>query len=264
MKTNTKIRLLLAALGGSVFSYSDAHASESTGYFFDEGIPPRSMYLEPFGSDEVETDQLEPYHYTPMSMRPGSGPTRRMGLRRATITGIFNPLDDGDLMSIDQQEQGLARIIPISIRKHACDALPAFVNLTVTGFKRAIKEGGVNECSFETFFTFSLVDPDTLQYITRDQRPPRESIAIFGYATDAVEGRDGIINRIKRNIMDEILLIIQSLIAPNPPDEVVLQLEQYVDQQLARIVPSLKRAMFEILRSDMVAEVATGCCGWCR
>ncbi|MDR2371583.1 MAG: hypothetical protein LBD60_00315 [Puniceicoccales bacterium] len=246
MKTNTKIRLLLAALGGNLFPYSGVHASDS------EGLGERYLC------------ETTPSKFTARRAFDPPPPPHHSLSRNPTLTGVFSRLDNDDLRSTGQQEQGLARAIPILIKKHFWDALPAFVDLTLTGFKRAIKEGGVNECSLEELFTLSLMDSDTFQYVTRDRRPPRESVAIYGFATDAIMGRDGIINRIKRNIMDEILMIIQLLITPNIPDEVIEQLEAYVDHLLRGICPDLKRAIFEILRSDEVAEVATSCCGWCR
>jgi hypothetical protein len=262
MKTNTKIRLLVAALGGNVFSYNDARASEFPGCYSCERT--FDMFTASGeGTDRFKENPLIHYsEYAPRRTRQGPDSTTGMRGRRPTITGVLSQLED--VLPIGQQERGLAQMIPILIKKHFSDALPAFVGLTTEGFKHTVQEKGINECSLEEFFTFSLVDPDTFQYVTRDQRPRRESIAIYGYATDAIMGRDGIINRIKRNIMDEVLMIIQLLITPNLPDEVVLQLEQYIDHLLGQIVPSLKRAMFEILRSDMVAEVATGCCGWCK
>ncbi|MDR1907063.1 MAG: hypothetical protein LBQ03_02505 [Puniceicoccales bacterium] len=284
MKTNIKIRLLVAALGGSIFSYNNACASDSMELAsYDETPKAFDFYPAPYrGCVHIRSARQAPDHASeriPLSasrdfplaasqetfiiLPKDFEPMIPRLRRKATISGVLGNLNESDLIPLEQQERGLAQMIPILIKKHFFDALPAFVDLTVIGFKRTLRERGINECSLEELFTFSLVHPDTFQYVTRDQRPPRESVAIYGYATDAIMGQDGIINRIKRNIMDEILMVIQLLIAPNIPDEVGVQLEQYVDHLLLRIIPPLKQAMFEILRSDLVTEVAT-CCGWCR
>jgi hypothetical protein len=184
--------------------------------------------------------------------------------RKPTISGVLSQLSNSDLIPVDQQERGLGHLISTLIRKNFFDAFPAFVNLTVEGFKQANKRGEIDECSLEEFFNLSLVDSNTFQYVTRDSRPARESVAIYGYAIGAIMAQDGIINRIKRNIMDEIITIFQSLITTNLPDGIIEQLEDYINHLLEQIVPSLKQIMFEILRSDEVAEVATGCCGWCK
>ncbi|MDR2812655.1 MAG: hypothetical protein LBB05_02630 [Puniceicoccales bacterium] len=275
MKTNIKIRLLVAALGGNVFFYSDARASDWNGLGPCEEVP---VGLETFDFSGCEAKYPAPYRgivRISQSSDQGHGKLRTSTMilhqhpetgsfsRRPTITGTLSQLDSSDLLPIMQQERGLARIIPILVQKYFFDALPAFVDLTVTGFRQIIRNGSISECSLEEYFTFSLIEPDTFQYVTRDQRPPRESVAIYGYATDAVMGRDGIINRVKRNIMDEILMILQFFIMHNIPDELIAQLENYVDHVLGQIVPALKQAMFEILR-DIVAEMATGCCSWCK
>ncbi|MDR1366914.1 MAG: hypothetical protein LBJ13_03360 [Puniceicoccales bacterium] len=280
MKTNTKIRLLVAALGGSVFSYSDVRAS-------DGGSAHRLRFIcahHARGADEGPSDEGPPsygeahfphwHQGLPPRLISSSAshdslllPTQLDGRlqRHPTVTGVLSELPGSGSRTAVQQERGLAQMIPILIKKHFFDALPDFIRLTVTGFEQALENGGVDECSLAEFFDLSLVDPDTFAYITRDQRPPRQSVAIYGYATDAIMRRDGIINRIKRNIIDEILMIIQLLITPDLPDEVIAQLENYIDHLLAQIVPPLNRAMFEVLQSEMAAEIATRCCfGWCR
>jgi hypothetical protein len=183
--------------------------------------------------------------------------------RKPTISGALSQFDSSDLLTRRQQERGLAQIMVIKVKKETYGIFPDIAKTTTKGFEQIIEKKDLNECSLIEFIEFSLVDPDSFQYVTRDQRPPRESATIYDYATDAITGGDGIINRLKRNIMDEILMIIQSLITHNISDEVIAQLENYIDHILGQIVLPLKRAMFEILRS-IAAERATGCCGCCK
>ncbi|MDR2371582.1 MAG: hypothetical protein LBD60_00310 [Puniceicoccales bacterium] len=260
MKTNTKIRLLLAALGGSVFSYSDARASDSMEY-----PSSKETRLEAFSFGEFGPDYPNPYRgYTPAFITHCADSTARMGRRKPTITGTLSSLDEKSLLSTGQRERRLALIMHNGIQDQLHETLPVFAAITLNGFKQALREGGVNECSLEELFNFSFVDHETFQHIVRGLHSPREAVAIYGYATDAITGKDGLVNQIKHKIMREIRQVIQVLIMGNIPDEVIEQLEAYCDYLLEEIIPALKLAMFEYLQGDEVAEVATGCCGWCK
>jgi hypothetical protein len=83
---------------------------------------------------------------------------------------------------------------------------------------------------------------------------------MYSYVTGAIMGDDGIINRIKHNILDDIFLIIQALLMDDIPDAVIEQLEGYVNYRLSLFIPAFKQVFFEILYSDAVAE-SVGCCG---
>ncbi|MDR0740863.1 MAG: hypothetical protein LBF34_04105 [Puniceicoccales bacterium] len=260
MKTNTKIRLLVAALGGSIFSYSDARASDSGEYYSSE-----ETRLETLDYGESGPDHPNSYQgYTPASIIHCADSTARMGPRRPTITGTLSSLDEKGLLSTRQRERRLALIMHNGIRDQLHETLPVFAAITLKGFKQALHEGGVNECSLKELFDFSFADHETFQHIVRGLHPPREAVAIYGYATDAITGKDGLVNQIKHKIMREIRQVIQVLIIGNIPDEVIEQLEAYFDYLFEEIIPVLKLAMFEYLQSDEVAEVAIGCCGWCK
>jgi hypothetical protein len=257
MKTNTKVRLLVAALGGNVFFYNDARAS-STGYSFGESTPGEPLCIEKFGFGESEELKLTPYGgFIPI-------PPKNKLSRRPTIKGILGHLRDGILLSTDQREQGMARMLSFLLQKHCNDILPAFISLTVEEFEQVLEEGGIDECSLEESFAFSVMNPKIIELIVRSQHSLRKAIAVYGYAAGSIMGPNGVVNRMKGNIMDEALMIIQLTITPNIPPEVVSQLERYVDHLIGQIVPALKQATFEILQSDMAAEVATGCCGSCK
>jgi hypothetical protein len=193
-------------------------------------------------------------------MRLGQGSPR---IRKNTMSGCLSQLDKISLMSVTQQEKGLARMIPIMIQKALTDALPQFVNLVIRGFRQVCEDGGINECSLNEFFELSLRDRDTFQYVTRDKRDPRRSVAIYSYAQAAVTGQNGIINRMKRNILDELFMVIQALIIENIPQEAIEQLTGYVDMRLDELTEALKHAMFEILRDIVFADGGTSCCGCC-
>ncbi|MDR1435437.1 MAG: hypothetical protein LBI77_03475 [Puniceicoccales bacterium] len=190
---------------------------------------------------------------------------------KAAMAGILRSTEefarensDLELPSTSQKEKALKQIIPILIKKHFSDALPAFVALTRKGFKEEIgRRGGIDDCSLDQLLNFALVDPDTFRYLTRGERPERRSIAVYGYASNAIEGHDGIINRIKRNIMDDFILWVSALISPNIPRKAINQLENFLDKLLEQVIPSLKQSMFTLLRSDFMID-SVGCCRFCR
>jgi hypothetical protein len=84
------------------------------------------------------------------------------------MTDVLSTINEADLISVSQQERALAQMMSILIKKDFSDALSAFVDRTVTGFKQACQVGQVNECSLEELFAFSLVFPDIFHDVTPD------------------------------------------------------------------------------------------------
>jgi hypothetical protein len=83
------------------------------------------------------------------------------------MTGVLSILSETYLIPVGQQERDLAQIMLILIKKNCSDALPEFVDRTVTRFKQACKTGKVQECSLEKLSAFSGIHPDIFQYVTR-------------------------------------------------------------------------------------------------
>ncbi|MDR2200693.1 MAG: hypothetical protein LBN94_01060 [Puniceicoccales bacterium] len=200
------------------------------------------------------------------------GRFREMGRPKATITGCLSRMEDavccagGELPSIQDKEQQLAAIMPILIKKYFYAILPAFVDLTLHSFEVEITGArGLKNSELEEIFNLSLVDPDTFQYVTRDQRPAKVSVAIYGYAEQSIEGKDGILNKIKRNVMDEIVLWLSALISPQIPGAVIQQVEHFLDDFFRQMMSPLKQAMFTVLKNfkDEFDENSYSCC-WKR
>ncbi|MDR0417886.1 MAG: hypothetical protein LBH08_00415 [Puniceicoccales bacterium] len=344
MKTNTKIRLLVAALGGSIFSYSDVRA---TGHFACRGIMtmngqnvplsglngiPHTQPQQPRGASanhdysphdwgltrevasrdwgSIQNQSLAavgaPRRMDLMQTSPSRGirasashdlgltlnsteVSSSQGIRASasqdlgsilsqglSLVGALSDQDCGSILlqeedgirwhqiSSEQQERGLAEIIFILLGRNMFAALPEFTKLLMAGIKKMLREGCVNEGSFQEFFMLALRNPQTFEYVTHTGRSAREALAMYTFVADAVTEQDGIINLVKCNVMNDIIMIIQHLIVPDIPEEVIMRLENFIDQQMDEITPILIQTMFTVLQSDGVAEIATGCCGWCK
>lgn len=163
----------------------------------------------------------------------------------------FNADPDED--SEENRNKNFVHILQILIAKHFSNAFPEFVQLIIEGYEH-------KNCSFAELVEFVLHEPNEYEYVKRDRRQPRKLVAMHCYVEDAISGEDGIVNRVKRNIIDEIIMWL-SLSYPELPDEFIDQLDHVVTNAMAPIVDALRKAVIlELQHSDFDADYVM-CCG---
>ncbi|MDR2807078.1 MAG: hypothetical protein LBB11_02895 [Puniceicoccales bacterium] len=167
-----------------------------------------------------------------------------------------------------EEKIALTKVVMALLKKHFSYALPSFIKLTTKAFKEKVaSNGGIDDCSLEQLFSLALLDQNTFAYVTRDQRPICKSVSVYGYVSEAVGGEDGIINKIKRNIMDEIILWISALVPIGDVEQqqhIIQLLEDFLNDFLLQMAQALKQMMFALLsrnEGSYNVEDSAGCCG---
>jgi hypothetical protein len=191
-----------------------------------------------------------------------SHPDSQLAERRDTITGLFNEFD-GQKISTRRLEQNLAREIKSLITYYVTNAMSIFVQFVTKGCEEALNKYQNNpEDAMADLLKLRLMNEQTFRYVVQQSsRPSHEALALYQHAGQCVQGNDGVINKIKFKVMNRILSIVRMLY-PDIPEEVVEQLEEYIDSLLIPLGDALVDVVFELLEDDAFAPA--GCCGCCK
>ena len=143
------------------------------------------------------------------------------------------------------------------IKKHLYQAYPAFINVTVKEFCKIMKENPSSiKVSIEEYMSHALMDHEHFQYITRGNRSPRQTLGVYSYAQAAVNDDDGIINKVKRNVMDEMFSWINVFFNVN--EGVLLNIEDFLDRLLEELSERITEATFDLLNQSEYLDQSGG------
>jgi hypothetical protein len=157
----------------------------------------------------------------------------------------------------------LEPIINASLKQQLSIAFSGFVETLV----QKIEDKGIKDLSHQEFLTAHLKHEATFCYLGRADRSKRDQMALYTYADAAVAADDGLFNRVKRNVLDEVYMLIglyNSLVKQLSSDYIVderefLQyIEHHINAVLDTMLPRVAGAVFTLL-SELISEPCCGC-----
>lgn len=161
---------------------------------------------------------------------------------------------------LENVSDNLIFAIQTSIAKHVCAAFPDFIKITIKKFVTLLKEHPSDiESTMEDYMKFCLLNQRSLPYIMRDNRQSAtQQLGIYTYAQAAVSHQDGIINKVKRNVIDEIRLWFNVFL--NIDENTYSKVEKIIDDMLIPLSDVLTRATFQVLDTDEYLPLTKGGC----
>jgi hypothetical protein len=157
----------------------------------------------------------------------------------------------------------LEPIINANLKQQLSNAFAGFVEALV----KKIENEGIKDLSHLEFLKAHLKHEATFRYLRRSDRSEREQMALYTYADAAVAGNDGLFNKVKRNVLDEIYLLVglyNALIEQISPDDLIEEekflqyMDNYVGSILDMMLSQVTGAAFSLL-SELIPEPCCGC-----
>ena len=146
------------------------------------------------------------------------------------------------------------------IKRYLYQAYPAFINVTVKEFCEIMKKNPSSmQASMEEYINHVLMNHEHFQYITRGNRPPRQTLGVYSYAQAAVNDDDGIINKVKRNVMDEMFSWINVFFNVN--EKVTSNIEIFLDRLLEEFSDRITEVTFDLLNQSEYLDQPSGFLG---
>ncbi|MDR0444934.1 MAG: hypothetical protein LBG98_01435 [Puniceicoccales bacterium] len=157
----------------------------------------------------------------------------------------------------------LEPIINANLKQQLSIAFAGFVEALV----QKIEVEGIRDLSHQEFLMAHLKHEATFCYLRRADRSEREQMALYTYTDAAVAADDGLFNKVKRNVLDEVYMLIglyNALVGRISPHDLIDEREflQYVEFHINTVLDTMLShvtgAVFSLL-SELISEPCCGC-----